>query len=705
MQTDTVPCDVSPGLGGMRLARDCWDTSPIDVSRNSGRRQVLNELRLWSKSNARGALAFAVAALGTVACGGGDDAREARSQAMATASTAATTIPNYTVVNLGNLGWVRPDGINASGQVAGYHYVRNELRAFHFDGSRLIDLRAPGGGSSSYAYTLNDSAQVVGDIDLADGISAAFAWTAQGGMKSISPATSSLASDINNNGLVVGRDTSGGFTWSMSGGYTSLTDFVPYAVNLSGQMVGYGYDPAMGWGYAMRQTNGSVTLLPPPAGNTYSAAATMLNDAGLAVGNAVSSPNSLPRATAWQAGSVYDIGAQLAAAQNDDVFASHVNQLGQVVGRHTKWNPLTGAPLGSNGFVWTIAGGAVDIGNLFPSDPYAHTHAMAINKHGQVVGEAASFQQSAVRAVMWTPATGLVDLNTRLVNPPQGLSLDRAVAISDDGSIVASFDSGLVLLRPIQSNTPASPPAIGPIVVGDPVPVRKQFTASVSFTDINVTDTHVAQWQWGDGTAPTAGRVNERSGSGSVTGSHEFSAAGVYTVSVTITDSSGLSATVSREVVVYDPVGGFAAGGGWLYSPMGAFRSDRTLAGRATFGFVSKHKKGAAAPAGDTAFHFQSAKLNFDSTSYDWLVFSGARAQYKGVGKLNGRPGYRFLLTAVDGALIAQGTPDRFRIKIWHFDAGQGVDVVDYDNQVDAGLEGSNQEGTVIGGGSIVIQK
>jgi hypothetical protein len=128
------------------------------------------------------------------------------------------------------------------------------------------------------------------------------------------------------------------------------------------------------------------------------------------------------------------------------------------------------------------------------------------------------------------------------------------------------------------------------------------------------------------------------------------------------------------------------------------------MSGRASFGFTSKYLKGATKPSGQTEFQFQTANLNFHSSDYDWLVVGGARAQYKGTGTINGSGSYKFLLTAVDGDLLAAGTPDRFRIRIWHHDDPSNTDVVDYDNQVDSGAEGGNLEGTAIGGGSISIK-
>jgi hypothetical protein len=146
-------------------------------------------------------------------------------------------------------------------------------------------------------------------------------------------------------------------------------------------------------------------------------------------------------------------------------------------------------------------------------------------------------------------------------------------------------------------------------------------------------------------------------------------------------------------VVVYDPNGGFVTGGGWINSPLGAYRADPTLAGKATFGFVSKYQKGATVPTGNTEFQFHAGNLNFKSTSYDWLVVAGTKAQYKGTGTINGAGNYKFMLTAIDGS---KG-PDMFRIRIWD-DNG-----LVYDNQM--GASDTADPTTAIVGGSIVVHK
>jgi hypothetical protein len=170
---------------------------------------------------------------------------------------------------------------------------------------------------------------------------------------------------------------------------------------------------------------------------------------------------------------------------------------------------------------------------------------------------------------------------------------------------------------------------------------------------------------------------------------------GVYSLCATGTDAAGnTSAAGCTLLAVYDPSAGFATGGGWINSPLGAYTADPSLTGKANFGFVSKYQKGANVPTGDTEFQFQTAGLNFKSTSYDWLVISGSKAQYKGAGTVNGASGYSFILTAIDGS------QDRFRIKIIATAAGGGLV---YDNQLNAPDTGDPT--TVLGGGSIVIHQ
>ena len=177
-----------------------------------------------------------------------------------------------------------------------------------------------------------------------------------------------------------------------------------------------------------------------------------------------------------------------------------------------------------------------------------------------------------------------------------------------------------------------------------------------------------------------------------------FTSAGVYSLCVRGTDA-GVNAG-SEECIylaVFDPNAGFVTGGGWINSPAGAYTANPSLTGRANFGFVSRYRRGANVPEGQTEFQFSVANLNFHSASYEWLVVGGARAQYKGTGTINGAGSYSFILTAIDGQVAGGGGVDKFRIKVW--EPGGVI----YDNQM--GASDAADPTTQIGGGSIMIRR
>ena len=265
------------------------------------------------------------------------------------------------------------------------------------------------------------------------------------------------------------------------------------------------------------------------------------------------------------------------------------------------------------------------------------------------------------------------------------------VQVTDTGGLSAISQGQVSVLN-------AAPTAGTITAPSNPLQVNTVVNVSAGFTDAGILDTHTALWDWDDG-GTSAGTVNETNGSGTVSGHHTFTTPGIYTLSLTIQDNDGATAqTQFRSVVVYDPAGGFVTGGGWINSPAGAWLNNPALVGKANFGFSAKYKKGANVPDGQ--FNFQVASLNFHSTGYDWLVVAGAKAKFKGTGKINGSGNYGFMLTAIDGQLNGGGGADKFRIKIW--DKNNGGAVV-YDNQVAAPDDAVPS--MTLGGGSIVIHK
>jgi uncharacterized delta-60 repeat protein len=291
-------------------------------------------------------------------------------------------------------------------------------------------------------------------------------------------------------------------------------------------------------------------------------------------------------------------------------------------------------------------------------------------------------------------------------------SVATAVALQTDGRIVAggfvNFIIGLeapfwdfALVRYGDAvNSPSAVTITGP-ASGSVFAVSTPVNFTGTFTD-DASDTHTAEWNFESIIQPAT--VVEPSGStpGSANTTFTFSEAGVYKVSLKVTDNGGLSGTATTVndltalVVIYDPNGGWVAGGGWIESPQGAFALMPTATGKANFGFVVRYQNGASEPTGSAEFKFNAAGLNFQSTRYDWLVISsGKKAQCQGVGTINGSGSYRFMLTSIDGDQPGGGQ-DKFRIRIWSDSNG-----LVYDNQLNA--PDGDDPTTILGGGNIVI--
>lgn len=137
------------------------------------------------------------------------------------------------------------------------------------------------------------------------------------------------------------------------------------------------------------------------------------------------------------------------------------------------------------GFAWTRETGPVEIGA-----PAVDSQAVDLNNEGQVVGSIAS------RAFVWTRAGGSIDLNIRVRNAPPGLVLNRANAINDAGTIVSNTNTGLVLLT--REAVSGLRPLVGAIQVPDAPRAGALRSFPASFTDVDPRDTHMATWDWGD---------------------------------------------------------------------------------------------------------------------------------------------------------------------------------------------------------------
>jgi hypothetical protein len=241
-------------------------------------------------------------------------------------------------------------------------------------------------------------------------------------------------------------------------------------------------------------------------------------------------------------------------------------------------------------------------------------------------------------------------------------------------------------------------PTVGAItapVAGNPI--NTAIAASAGFTNLDG-NSQTALWNWGDGST-SPGTVKQTGTTGSVTGSHTYTVPGVFTITLTVTDSKGGGSGTStfQYAVVYDP-SSYASGGGWITSPAGAYIATPTLTGNAFFGFAATYLPGLKTPLGSSVFVFPAANLTLRSTSFDWLVVTPTETFLHGTGTVNGTGSFGFFVAATDPDASASGIMD-LRVKIWNTSTGEATGVV-YDTQ--AGAAYTVLPSTPLGGGVVL---
>jgi VCBS repeat-containing protein len=251
-------------------------------------------------------------------------------------------------------------------------------------------------------------------------------------------------------------------------------------------------------------------------------------------------------------------------------------------------------------------------------------------------------------------------------------------------------------------------PSVGNIswTAFDGVKVGSAVTATAAFGDAGISDTHTATWNWGDGTS-SSGTVTESHGSGSAAGTHAYTTAGLYVVTLTIADNDGAAGqSLFRYVAIYNPTAGYVtSGGAAIASPAGAYPAAPTLTGTATFTSLgARYVSGATTATGTTRFTLPGASLTLNSSAYKWLVVSGAKAWAKGSGTVtigSGNYACQFVWSVVDGQVTGGGGTDRIRIKIWKTSDGSVV----YDNTMGMAEEAAATQAVTTSNSSVMILK
>ncbi|MDP9867943.1 MULTISPECIES: PKD domain-containing protein [Streptosporangium] len=200
-------------------------------------------------------------------------------------------------------------------------------------------------------------------------------------------------------------------------------------------------------------------------------------------------------------------------------------------------------------------------------------------------------------------------------------------------------------------------PAVAKVVrVGEAVPFGASFSGAG--------DIRTAVWTIGG--RPVAGAVSGHRGKGTVTGSHVFTKAGRYPISVTVTGDRGVAATASTVageqayVLVYDPDSALV-GAGQAVAPAGACKLDAGCAGQkgeATLDVTARYRGKAATPTG--GLRYTAPGFDLRAASAAVLAVNGDTAILRGAGKVNKTVDVVFEITTVDS-----GTHDKLTVKVW----------------------------------------
>lgn len=378
-----------------------------------------------------------------------------------------------------------------------------------------------------------------------------------------------VSRDINDAGQVVGRASDRfanyrAFLWSATEGMKDLgtlggPNAEANAINEAGQVVGTS-EVASGRWHAFLWTPGRGMRDLGTIGDAGSIARG-INDHGEVVGAAYTQVGSSFESIAlkWNSdGTMVQLGT-LGGRITD---AAAINDAGQVTG--------TGVTLAGEGhvFLWTAERGIQDLGG-FPGEA---TDATSINEHGQIVGFAVV--QPYGRPFIWEAGQGFRKLST-LGGPDVASGKD----INDAGQVVGSFPtsggghgyvwslaSGTDDLYAIAGMTEASAINNRGQVVGKNLVATLQFAVPnrapvpsaggpyagqkkkpVVFDGTGSRDPDgdalTYAWDFGDG-SPLGGGA---------TPVHEYGEWGTYTVTLTVSDPAGLSATSTTTATIAPP--------------------------------------------------------------------------------------------------------------------------------------------------------
>ncbi|HKR61180.1 MAG TPA: HYR domain-containing protein, partial [Pyrinomonadaceae bacterium] len=156
----------------------------------------------------------------------------------------------------------------------------------------------------------------------------------------------------------------------------------------------------------------------------------------------------------------------------------------------------------------------------------------------------------------------------------------------------------------------------------------------------------------------------------------------IYTITTTCSDSSH---TITKTSTVVVPKS--MKGGSWATVAVESKGSNATMFGPIidplALGMVNFDFEKTAtlrSSRSETLVNLILGKSDFRALGFDSKTVVGARTQFRGSGTVNNVPGYKYILTVIDGQAPGGDGIDKFRLKVWNEKTGEIV----VDNQMGA---------------------
>ena len=289
------------------------------------------------------------------------------------------------------------------------------------------------GGASSVGYGINASGQVTGSSITADGLQHAFMisppYSSMTDLGTLSPGLPSAGYDINDSGQVTGFAGSQAFVTSPP--YSSLTYLpgpsVAHGINASGQVAGsFFIDPIENFSYAFVTSPPYSSLTHLGSLDDVYGSGNGINDSGQVTGYSHNGGQAFVTSLPY---SSFTVLGTLAPGGAGASFGGGINASGQVTG-FSHWYDSNCACFIEHAFVTSPPYSSMtDLGTLGGRISWG----LATNASGQVTGVSTT-ASGDYRGFLWTSAGGMVDLNT-LLPGGSGWTLHNAHAINDSGQI------------------------------------------------------------------------------------------------------------------------------------------------------------------------------------------------------------------------------------------------------------------------------